>query len=197
MKLSVETLYDPEFWRCRSSAENPYGNDTFLRQVSAETGIPFERLKRRWMAFLRGEIAENVQHGSDRSLIDHGRARTKKPKFVSDWRNRPYAETSGAATKRRELAEALVAFIQKNNAFVTSLPGTFPIRVEIPKENSTLVSRLIDLGYSVGTQVRHKANTGHHHEHNFFADRYFGNPDTGEINRWRVLASSTNAQQLR
>jgi hypothetical protein len=74
----------------------------------------------------------------------------KKPKYVSDWRNRPYGEATPSASKKRaELADALVTYIQKNNdAWVTSLGGKFPLRVEIP-QGSTLPSKLMELGYSV------------------------------------------------
>jgi hypothetical protein len=84
----------------------------------------------------------------------------KKPKYVSDWRNRPYGEaTPNASKKRAELADALIVFIQKNDAWVTSLPGRFPLRVEI-SEGSALPSKLADLGYSVRAVGRGTRITG-------------------------------------
>lgn len=64
MKLTDDDLFNPFFWQRLTRDVPPFGGEAFLQEMSDESGIPFERLKKRWRAFLRGEIAENIPPGS-------------------------------------------------------------------------------------------------------------------------------------
>jgi hypothetical protein len=69
----------------------------------------------------------------------------KKNKIVSNWANRPPRPTAGLE-QRRKLWEALSAFIHSNGGWVTSLPGSRDLRIEMP-QGSALPSKLLELGY--------------------------------------------------
>jgi hypothetical protein len=55
-KINDEDLFNPLFWRrCLRDVPPLNGTDIFLRQAAAETGIPYEKLKRRCLQYLKGE----------------------------------------------------------------------------------------------------------------------------------------------
>ena len=106
MKLRKKTLYDTKSSAVRAPKIHTgtiyFLPDNFRRKV----GIPFERLKRRWMALFRGEIAVNVSTRQRHNplKINHGRAPEAKPKFV---RIKPFHPPCYAENRRcNEAAQA-------------------------------------------------------------------------------------------
>jgi len=87
-----------------------------------------------------------------------------KPKTPSKWANpAPIRSASTDFEQRRKLWEALTAYITSNGGWVTGLPGTKHLRVEVPRD-SALPAKLMEFGYSLrhcgtGTRITPKGGT--------------------------------------